>query len=1321
MLNFLDLVLTPPESSLLYQGNYDPVLVSLSIIVAILASYASLRVSQYASTITTSKTKRMWIAGGGLCLGLGTWAMHFVGMLAFSLPCSSDYDPTLTFLSIIPSILASTLAIKIISRSEVSYPQLATGGLLIGAGIGAMHYSGMAAMQLNGMIRYDIKLFSLSILIAVALTTLALWIKFGLKSWQTRWNNGVTIASAVVMGLAVSGMHYTAMAAAYFIRGGDTSIVTSGTSPAYLASIVLVATSLIIVVTIVTTYFSQHNEYSYRRRRPYKFLGLLILGWIAVSWLSADHYFGYLSGDLLKQESQRTTQKLDNIADNINESLELLKGVGQVLSHDTDTTRVLRSFGENVAPSPLVYEKRKQHWSQDKVLVELSRSLGYASTRLGADIILIVNAAGDCVASSNVSETGSLVGFNFADRLYFQQARAGQQGHQYLVGRATSIPGLYFSNPVYASGRFVGAVVVKREVKKLANWTKQANVFITDANGVIVMAPDKQYEFRYMPNSPAANLSTKDKTLLYKRTELEPLKLTPWGNYSSVVLIDGKVSPVVFISKTLAENAITIYVYGPMDELARFGTEKYLLFFLLAFAGNMLIIAASAIVIFLRESQKMNMELRIAASAFESDEGILVTNANNEILRVNRTFTTITGYTAEEAIGKTPRILSSGKHNADFFVAMWDSLVKTGAWEGDIWNKRKNGENYPEHLIITALKDNNGIVTNYVSTFSDITERIRAEAALQESHQQMFSLLNSMAEGAYGVDINGYCTFVNRSFLRILGFQQADEIIGKHIHTLIHHSLPDGSSYPASECKMYKAYRRNQEIHVSDEVFWTKEGIAIPVEYWSQPIMVDEVMQGAIATFIDVTERRKLEAELKESELRYRTVADYTSDWEYWIMPDNTFRYVSPSSEQVCGYTPDEFYADPQLLKQIIHPDDLQLYAGHIHNQSTQRVAEPIDFRIRTKGGEIRWISHVCRPVFDSAGGPLGQRASNRDISDRKAAEEQIRNLAFYDALTQLPNRRLLNDRLGQTMAASKRSGHYGALMFLDLDNFKPLNDTYGHSVGDLLLIEVARRISSCVREVDTVARFGGDEFVVMLTELDVGKAESASQASIVAEKIRALLAEHYLLKIQSDDKAERIVEHHCTSSIGVVLFINHEAGAEDIFKWADMAMYQAKNDGRNLIRFFDPQADSEGHAVEKDARILRLSWDASYYCGEPTIDREHQELFELANVLIDFAFTRNENPQGFDSAMRKLLAHVVQHFADEEAILARNNYIDLDDHARAHKVLIERVLQLHDKAIAGEVTVGEWVNFLANDVVSQHMLKMDRKFYSLFNKNQPF
>jgi diguanylate cyclase (GGDEF)-like protein len=196
-----------------------------------------------------------------------------------------------------------------------------------------------------------------------------------------------------------------------------------------------------------------------------------------------------------------------------------------------------------------------------------------------------------------------------------------------------------------------------------------------------------------------------------------------------------------------------------------------------------------------------------------------------------------------------------------------------------------------------------------------------------------------------------------------------------------------------------------------------------------------------------------------------------------------------------------------------------------------------------------------------------------RDITERKLIEDRMHQLAFFDTLTSLPNRSLLNDRLSQAMATSKRSGCNAALMFLDLDNFKPLNDAHGHAVGDMLLIEAASRLKGCVREIDTVARFGGDEFVVILTELDVNKVSATSQARRVAEKVLASLSIPYLLQVSKNGGLISTVEHHCTVSIGVAMFINHEYIQEDILKWADTAMYQAKENGRNQILFYQATA----------------------------------------------------------------------------------------------------------------------------------------------------
>lgn len=212
----------------------------------------------------------------------------------------------------------------------------------------------------------------------------------------------------------------------------------------------------------------------------------------------------------------------------------------------------------------------------------------------------------------------------------------------------------------------------------------------------------------------------------------------------------------------------------------------------------------------------------------------------------------------------------------------------------------------------------------------------------------------------------------------------------------------------------------------------------------------------------------------------------------------------------------------------------------------------------------LKWRSAV--DATDKALARLGQ-----EMVEREKAQEEVRQLAFHDALTRLPNRRLFHERLKQALLASKRSGDYGAVMVIDLDNFKPINDTYGHAVGDALLIEVAARLPACLRQTDAVARFGGDEFVVMLVELDRDCQTASAQALQVAQKISTSLSEPYHLTVGNEGESIEIVEHHCSASIGLVLFANEPISQDELFRQADGAMYQAKQAGRNRVHCYTP------------------------------------------------------------------------------------------------------------------------------------------------------
>jgi len=316
---------------------------------------------------------------------------------------------------------------------------------------------------------------------------------------------------------------------------------------------------------------------------------------------------------------------------------------------------------------------------------------------------------------------------------------------------------------------------------------------------------------------------------------------------------------------------------------------------------------------------------------------------------------------------------------------------------------------------------------------------------------------------------------------------------------------------------------------------------------------------------------------LNESRELYRLLTEDTLD-VLWKADRNLYiTYISPSDERLRGYKAEEVVGRHAL--ELFTEEGAATVRKLLQlRQTSEQPANQAGFSTfevqhRCKDGRVLWGEVLSKPERNAQGTIIGYHGITREITERKRLEDQVHQLAFHDGLTGLPNRRLLLDRLNQTMAASKRSGNYGAVMFLDLDNFKPLNDAHGHGAGDLLLIEVARRLTACVREIDTVARFGGDEFVVLLGELDVGRAESIEVARTVAEKIRVSLAVPYLLNAPlQDGMANGPVEHHCSASIGVMVFVNHEVIQSDILKWADAAMYQAKAAGRNTIRFYEPQ-----------------------------------------------------------------------------------------------------------------------------------------------------
>lgn len=313
---------------------------------------------------------------------------------------------------------------------------------------------------------------------------------------------------------------------------------------------------------------------------------------------------------------------------------------------------------------------------------------------------------------------------------------------------------------------------------------------------------------------------------------------------------------------------------------------------------------------------------------------------------------------------------------------------------------------------------------------------------------------------------------------------------------------------------------------------------------------------------------------LHESESLYRLLTEDTLDVIWKTDRHLCITYISPADERLRGYRAEEVIGH-HVFEMFTNEGVAAVKELMRRSQASEQPGTPTGFltfevQHRCRDGRLLWGEVLSKPERNAQGEIVGYHGITREITARKLLEDQVRQLAFYDPLTQLPNRRLLDDRLSHALAASTRSAGYAALMYLDLDNFKPLNDQHGHVAGDLLLVEVADRLTRCVRAVDTVARFGGDEFVVVLGELHVDKAQSFEQARIVAEKIRQSLLEPYRLTLTQDGKEDSVVEHCCSASIGVAVFTGREIKQNDVQRWADTAMYQAKDAGRNSIRFYD-------------------------------------------------------------------------------------------------------------------------------------------------------
>ncbi|MBL6987486.1 MAG: EAL domain-containing protein [Methylobacter sp.] len=495
-----------------------------------------------------------------------------------------------------------------------------------------------------------------------------------------------------------------------------------------------------------------------------------------------------------------------------------------------------------------------------------------------------------------------------------------------------------------------------------------------------------------------------------------------------------------------------------------------------------------------------------------------------------------------------------------------------------------------QHTYISVkfpLRKISGEIYAICGIATDITERKRAEQALIASETFHRAVFDAAPDAILISDEQGIITQVNQYAEELLGYLNG-ELPGQSIDILVPEHLRSRHKILHS---MFAADPSPRSMGTGREIrALRKDGLEIDVEISLSPIQTQHGLRIA-SVVCDITQRKQTEAEL-------RIAAAAFESHEAMVItdPNAVILRVNKTFIESTGYTAEESVGHKMsFLKSGLHDEAFYTVMWEsILNTGTWQ-GEIWD---RRKNGDIypKWLTITA--VTNNTHLVTHFVVTHLDITERKAAEDEIKQLAFYDPLTRLPNRRLLLNLLQQAKAYSSRSGMHGAVMFIDLDNFKTLNDTLGHDKGDLLLQQVANRLKTCVRECDIVARLGGDEFVIMLENLSKKSHEATVQVETVGEKILAVLNQPYQLASH---------KHYSTPSIGITMFSNHGRSIDELLKQADIAMYQSKAAGRNTLHFFDQSMQTsliERASLETNLHQgLRKKQFILYY--QPQVDDE--------------------------------------------------------------------------------------------------------------------
>ncbi len=531
-------------------------------------------------------------------------------------------------------------------------------------------------------------------------------------------------------------------------------------------------------------------------------------------------------------------------------------------------------------------------------------------------------------------------------------------------------------------------------------------------------------------------------------------------------------------------------------------------------------------------------------------EGYFELDLDGNYTFANETNCRYLGYTKEELIGMNYR-QHMDEETAKKLYQPYYELYRTGKPIEmlELESIRKDGAKAIHETSVSLIRDNEGKPVGFRGVSRNVSARKKMEEALRQSAEKYRNILENMQEGYFEIDLTGAFIFVNDAECRNIGYSR-EELIGMN-----HRQLQDEKTAKKMHRIFTNIYSTGQPIKLLDVEIIRKDGtkgfneisVSLIRDNEGKPI-------GFRGISRDVTERRQMEETIRQSDEKYRTIIDEMDEWYFEIDLAGNIVFVNDAVIRNAGYSPEQIFG--LNYRAFVKQDQIvEIYKLFRQVYETTEPLKNYPYELDRLDGGKSFFEVSVFPKVDQDGKVVGFRGVGHDITERKRTEQQLHYIATHDTLTGLPNRILFMDRLKMALAQAKRNSQKLAVMMLDLDHFKNVNDTLGHMVGDQLLKEIGRRLTDLLRQNDTVARLGGDEFIILLPE--IGRVEDSAEA---ARKILNAFQQPFIC---GNDKIISSV------SIGIAIYPDDCQDTDSLLKNADIAMYHVKAHGRNGYHFF--------------------------------------------------------------------------------------------------------------------------------------------------------